>query len=1105
MIPRPIASFFPAEVRARGDRYVDERRVTLGPPSPGSLRAIVRGTESYVVALESRRKELVLHCSCPYAADNGFCKHLWATLRAADARGLLNPLVIAARTYVFADPFAEDGIVLDADGDDAAELDEDLFDGEPRRRPPTLEWRRVLDEAKQRAAFEPVPSEPVVWPKDRRLVYLVDLEASRATEGLAIDLATEKQRSDGGWDPPKLFRSGADVWLANPDPIDRQLAQMLRGASRAQTWAGGAWRESITGFVITPASFDTTIRLLCETGRFRVRQSSKDSKERHAEPGPPLRWDGAGIWRFRLRIERMSGNASEGERLTLAAVLARDDEEMVLTEPTLLHSSGLMIVDDSIARFTHDGSFGLVGQLRETGPVPFPVKDLPAVLSRVYALPRVPAIDLPAGVSVTQAAPAPIPVLHLSTSDGHDWARRYTARLEFDYDGVAIDAARRGETAFDESGLRVIHRDRSIEGRARERLLELGVREEYDWYTRGAAMLLAPSRFDTLLRTLADEGWRIVADGIPYRSATSIHARVRSGVDWFDLEGAVTFGDVDVPIPEVLEALKHGRTVVLADGSRGFISDEWRGRLAPLLAAADLGVGGNGARFRRSQTMLLDAMLASLPATHVDEQFARARTELQDFERIEAAPAPKTFRGTLRPYQRDGLGWLHFLRRFGLGGCLADDMGLGKTIQVLALLEARRLDGAGPSLVVVPRSLVFNWREEAARFTPELRVLDHTGAEREKEALRLDGVDLVMTTYGTLRRDVAQLREVEFDYVVLDESQAIKNATTASAKAARLLRGRHRLALSGTPIENRLEELWSLFEFLNPGMLGASAAFKRLARGPAAASKPAPGRALVARALRPVILRRTKEQVARELPERVEQTLLVELETPQRRVYDELLEHYRTSLLAHVDRVGIGRSKIQVLEALLRLRQAACHPGLIDKKRRDAPSAKLDVLVPKLVEAAAEGHKALVFSQFTSFLAFVRERLDVEKIPYEYLDGQTRDRQAVVSQFQQEGGRAIFLISLKAGGHGLNLTAADYVFLLDPWWNPAVEAQAIDRAHRIGQTRHVLATRFVAHDTVEEKILELQQSKRELADAILNEDQGLLAKIGREELAMLLG
>jgi SNF2 family DNA or RNA helicase len=401
---------------------------------------------------------------------------------------------------------------------------------------------------------------------------------------------------------------------------------------------------------------------------------------------------------------------------------------------------------------------------------------------------------------------------------------------------------------------------------------------------------------------------------------------------------------------------------------------------------------------------------------------------------------------------------------------------------------------------VVPRSLVFNWLAEAARFTPELRVLDHTGTGRTKKKDPFAGCDLVLTTYGTLRRDVAALRETEFDYLILDEAQAIKNADSQTAKAARLLRGRHRLALTGTPIENHLGELWSLLEFLNPGLLGASPllateelrnpdpeTLERLARG-----------------LRPFLLRRTKEQVAPELPPKVEQTLFCELPGKQRRLYDELRDHYRAALGARIGAQGLGRSKILVIEALLRLRQAACHPGLLDKGRAAEPCAKLDLLLPQLQEVLAEGHKALVFSQFTSFLALLRERLEREKLPYLYLDGATRDRQARVEAFQSDPDTKLFLISLKAGGLGLNLTAADYVYLLDPWWNPAVESQAIDRTHRIGQTRPVFACRIVARDTVEEKILELQKTKRDLADAVIQADQSLLAGLTREDLELLL-
>ena len=385
-----------------------------------------------------------------------------------------------------------------------------------------------------------------------------------------------------------------------------------------------------------------------------------------------------------------------------------------------------------------------------------------------------------------------------------------------------------------------------------------------------------------------------------------------------------------------------------------------------------------------------------------------------------------------------------------------------------------------------------------------MKVLDHTSAQREKDPKVFSSYDVVLTTYGTLRRDAAYFKDVDFDYLILDEAQAIKNASSESAKATRLLRGEHRLALSGTPVQNHLGELWSLFEFLNPGMMGAAAAFREAGAGVGSGEADPDARSLLARALRPFILRRTKEQVARELPEKTEQTLFCEMEAEQRKLYDELRQHYRASLLDRIVREGLNKAKIQILEALLRLRQAACHPGLIDKARSKEGSAKLDTLLAHVAEVLDEGHKVLVFSQFTSLLAIVRDRLDEQKTVYEYLDGKTRDRQARVERFQNDPDCKLFLISLKAGGLGLNLTAAEYVFLLDPWWNPAVEAQAIDRAHRIGQTRQVFAYRLIAKDTVEEKVLQLQQSKKDLAEAIISADNNLIRTLGREDLELLL-
>jgi SNF2 family DNA or RNA helicase len=681
-------------------------------------------------------------------------------------------------------------------------------------------------------------------------------------------------------------------------------------------------------------------------------------------------------------------------------------------------------------------------------------------------------------------------------------------RLAFAYEDTIVDAGSTGGIVSQPDRRRIVARDIVAEREALARLEQAGARAEYDANEGGTIYRVGRDRAARLAIELAAAGWRVSMDDRALRHAGATTVSVRSGVDWFDLDADVDFDGLRVGLPALLAALRRGdRTVALPDGSLGVLPDEWLaryGRLALVGAGTDEGV-----RFAKGQAALLDALLAAIPSVQVDERFEHARAALRRFDGVRPIDAPAGFRGELREYQREGLGWLEMLRDVGLGGVLADDMGLGKTVQVLALLERRRQEKAGPSLVVVPASIVFNWVQEAARFAPELRVHVHHGAGRHAASSAIADADLVVTTYGTLRRDAIEFRDTEWEYVGLDEAQAVKTAGTATAKSARLLRARHRLAVTGTPVENRLDELWSLFEFLNPGMLGASTAFRRLTGDGASvmageADDDGDGIDLIARAVRPYILRRTKGQVARELPERVEQTVWVDLAPDERKAYDELRDHYRASLLGRVATEGLAKSKIHVLEALLRLRQAACHPGLIDRERSGETSGKLEVLLTRLAETTAEGHKTLVFSQFTTLLGIVRERLDTAGVKYEYLDGRTRDRQQRVERFQGDPEVTVFLVSLKAGGVGLNLTAADYVFILDPWWNPAVEAQAIDRAHRIGQANHVFAYRLLTTGTVEEKIAELQRSKRDLADLILQADAGLLRNLKQEDLEILL-
>jgi len=587
------------------------------------------------------------------------------------------------------------------------------------------------------------------------------------------------------------------------------------------------------------------------------------------------------------------------------------------------------------------------------------------------------------------------------------------------------------------------------------------------------------------------------------RSRPTISFAVSSGIDWFDLQAMVHFGELEVSLQELRRALHHReRYVKLADGTIGAIPEDWLARYRRLL---DLGEPtGEKLRLSAAQITAIDALLEDADGVRVDEQYEERRRRLRDFSSIEHRDPPRGLAGELRNYQQAGYEWLHFLHDYGFGGCLADDMGTGKTIQALALLQSLRENGhaTAADLIVVPRSLIFNWQREAERFTPGLRVLTHADQDRDQSLQSIAQYDVVLTTYGVLLRDIEQFRQYAFHYVILDESQAVKNPLSQTARAVRLLCGDHRLVLTGTPVENNAIELWSQFAFLNPGLLGSLEYFRQEFAVPIERNGSTEAAQALRRLVFPFILRRTKEQVASELPPRTARTLYCEMEPQQQHVYTHMRDRYRALLLGLIDEEGMDNARMKILEGLLRLRQICNHPRLVDSGFTGT-SAKFDELLELLETLRAEGHKALVFSQFTRMLKIVREALDDRGIPYEYLDGQTKNRQARVDAFQQNPNTPFFLISLKAGGVGLNLTAADYVIHIDPWWNPAVEMQASDRAHRIGQDKPVFIYRLIMKDSVEEKILLLQERKRELVRQLISTDGGLFKSLTREDVAEL--
>ena len=570
----------------------------------------------------------------------------------------------------------------------------------------------------------------------------------------------------------------------------------------------------------------------------------------------------------------------------------------------------------------------------------------------------------------------------------------------------------------------------------------------------------------------------------------TLSTRSESGIDWFDLELTINFGDQHVSLKDLQKAiLKKQNYITLGDGSIGLLPQAWLDKIAPWLKTGE--IKKDRIRFSAYQFGIIDDLLQNLEErpTYLLELQARYQRLQNLHAQPPVAPSPK-LRATLRPYQQHGLDWLAFLHENRLGGCLADDMGLGKTLQTLAFLQHLKDQGEAqkPSLIVAPTSLIYNWQLEAEKFTPDLRVYALTGTDRNSDAAHLAEHDLILTTYGTLVRDIETLQHQPFNYIILDESQAIKNPQSQRYKAVRLLQAHNRLCLTGTPIENNTFDLYAQMNFLNPGLLGNNAHYKSTFADAIDKHKDEASAALLAKLIHPFLLRRTKEQVATELPPKTESILYCDMGAAQRKLYEATKKRYREQLLHQIAADGIEKSQLHILDGLLKLRQICNSPALLpDREDYGDDSAKLDLLLENIKEKTG-AHKILVFSSFVKMLGLIQTRLEAENIPYEYLDGKTRDRKAKVENFQNNDAVRVFLISTKAGGTGLNLTEADYVFIVDPWWNPAVENQAIDRSHRIGQNKHVMAYRIICKNSIEEKILALQDKKRHIAESIISVD-----------------
>jgi len=584
----------------------------------------------------------------------------------------------------------------------------------------------------------------------------------------------------------------------------------------------------------------------------------------------------------------------------------------------------------------------------------------------------------------------------------------------------------------------------------------------------------------------------------PYKPNITI--KVISGIDWFETAVKVEYNGEAISLKHLHKSIRNkSKFIKLDDGTMGILPDEWVEKFTAYFNAGEV-VDDTLHTYKINYNMIAELYDEQLFDESVKDQLAIYRAKLSGLDSILPVQVPEGLNAELRGYQQDGLNWLNFLDGFNFGACLADDMGLGKTIQIIAfILSQRTKEHQNTNLVVVPASLIFNWQAEVAKFAPSLKIHTVYGADRLKDIQQFDQYEIILTSYGTLLADIRFLKSYHFNYVFLDESQTIKNPDSQRYKAVRLLQSRNKVVLTGTPIENNTYDLYGQLSFACPGLLGSKQQFKELYSVPIDQFKDQKRAKELQKRISPFVLRRTKEQVAKELPDKTEMVIYCEMGTEQREVYEAAVQDIK-DYIEGVAEDELAKSSMHILQGMTRLRQICNSAALLkDDKFYGNASSKMEVLLEQ-IDSKSPHHKILVFSQFVGMLDLIRAQLRERGIAHEYLTGQTRNRQQVVNSFQDNPEIRVFLISLKAGGVGLNLTRADYVYLVDPWWNPAVESQAIDRTYRIGQDKNVVAVRLICPDTIEEKIMKLQTTKRELVDDLIKTEVSIYKTLSKKDL-----
>ena len=1026
----------------QGLDYFKEGRVKIKQWDTFSVLASVQGTYPYIVRLSTDDRTFDATCTCPY---NYTCKHAVA-------------------------------VALKVIDDQTSKEQETITD--------TANWREYFEKQIAIQQVDSDFSQEVRW----KLVYIIHI-LENYWNIKPVKVYMKKDGTYGRIQEPSFNElSEQNVFRTSGDLIAISYLERLQ-SQQSSVYYRGRLETSYLDFGLDAGQMFS----LLNTSELHIKNDD-------GSIGTRIRF-GRKPWKlvFKLQTDESSDYIFKPYFVRDEVEIPIDENAKILTvNPIWFYRDGKLNFCNFPLSYSYIKSF-----VDEKLQVHLHKDEYQSFISEYLAkLPIFPYVEFPPGIAVTEIEKISKPRIYIEEMDD-----QLVVSLSLLYDKIEISYSQPNDQHLhydtDTKQIIRVRRDREEEAIYRERVLESQIVED----TPGLFYATFEDALDWLfdgLPSLAKHGFEVMGEESLVRfrvkrAEAKFGVNISSETDWFDIELNLEFDGISVTLEELKRALKANKKFVkLRDGSLARLPEKLIEKLNYMInfGKAD----DDSIRFANHHLTFIDRLLAEADHKQMDTLSQDKIKKLDKFDKIKSYKLPELFKGELRDYQKAGYDWMNFLKDFSFGGILADDMGLGKTIQALVLLRNEITKYPKKcNLIIAPTSVIFNWIREIERFTPELNILVHYGTRRSKDFRRVKKYPLILTTYGHLRRDVVFLKEIMWNYVILDESQNIKNPQSETSKAVRLLESSHKLALTGTPVENNTMDLWSQFAFINPGLLGDQNFFKDAFMRPIEKEGNVQVAASLKRLIFPFILRRTKEDVAKELPPKVESIIYSPMSEEQEKLYDKWRMSYRDSIMEDIESKGLNKSKFRVLEGLTKLRQISCHPQLVDKNYMHT-SGKFDALMEMVEEIVSENHKVLIFSQFVQMLQIVRRQFDTDTIPYSYLDGSTKDRETPVREFQEDENVQIFLISLKAGGTGLNLTAADYVIHYDPWWNPAVEMQATDRAYRIGQTRKVFAYKLISKDSVEEKIVKLQNKKRELVDSLISTEESIFKSLTKDDV-----